>query len=90
MTRYYWIAAALLVALAAGASAWLYPSLPQQIPTHWNFRGQIDGYGDKTWALWLLPLFMIGLLVMFYFLPASRPSTSRSTRFGQRISTSWY
>ncbi len=81
MTRYYWIAAAVLVALAAGASAWLYQSLPQQIPTHWNIRGEIDDYGNKAWAVWLMPLTMIGMLVLFAFLPALSPRHFEVDRF---------
>jgi uncharacterized membrane protein len=81
MTRYYWIAAAVLVALAAGASAWLYPSLPEQIPTHWNIKGEIDGYGDKAWAMWIMPLLMIGMLVLFAFLPALSPRHFEVDRF---------
>jgi uncharacterized membrane protein len=73
MTRVYWIVTLLLIAAAVGASAWLYPSLPQRIPTHWNIRGEIDGYGDKNWALFLLPAFMVPLTLLFYFLPALSP-----------------
>jgi uncharacterized membrane protein len=51
----------------------LYPSLPQQIPTHWNIKGEIDGYGNKDWALFLLPGTMVLLVLLFYFLPALSP-----------------
>ena len=83
MTRVYWIIAILLIAIAAGAAAWLYPSLPEQIPTHWNIRGEVDGYGGK-WTLFLFPVMMAGMLVLFYFLPALSPKhfevdTFRST-----------
>jgi uncharacterized membrane protein len=83
MTRVYWIIAILLVAIAAGATAWLYASLPERIPTHWNIRGEVDGYGGK-WTLFLFPATMAGMLVLFYFLPALSPKhfevdTSRST-----------
>jgi uncharacterized membrane protein len=54
-------------------SAWLYPSLPERIPTHWNIRGEIDGYGEKNWALFLLPGMMVPLILLFYFLPALSP-----------------
>ena len=43
------------------------------IPTHWNIKGQIDGYGSKHWAVFLMPVFMVALLVFFYFLPALSP-----------------
>jgi len=83
MTRVYWIIAILLIAIAAGAAAWLYPSLPEQVPTHWNIRGEVDGYGGK-WTLFLFPVMMAGMLVLFYFLPALSPKhfevdTFRST-----------
>ena len=83
MTRIYWIIAFLMVAIATAATAWFYSSLPEQIPTHWNIRGQVDGHGGK-WTLFLFPLMMVGMLVLFYFLPALSPrhfelDTFRST-----------
>jgi uncharacterized membrane protein len=72
MTRLYWIVAVALVVVAWGASAWLYPGLPARIPTHWNFRGEIEGYGSKA-TTFLLPAFMVGLLALFWFLPALSP-----------------
>jgi immunity protein, SdpI family len=74
MTRIYWAIAIAIVALAAGAAGWLSPTLPEQIPTHWNIRGEIDGYGGK-WTLFMLPVVMAATLVLFYFLPALSPRT---------------
>jgi uncharacterized membrane protein len=74
MTRVYWAGSILLVALAAGAAAWLAPNLPDQIPTHWNIHNEVDGYGGK-WTLFLTPLVMVGVLVLFYFLPALSPKS---------------
>jgi DNA-binding transcriptional ArsR family regulator/uncharacterized membrane protein len=61
-----WDAAAII------APAWLYPGLPDQIPTHWNIEGKVDGYGGK-WTLFAFPGLMAGMLVLFYFLPALSP-----------------
>jgi uncharacterized membrane protein len=72
MTRVYWIIAFLMVAASIAAPAWLYPGLPDRIPTHWNIRGEVDGYGGK-WTLFLFPAIMAGMLVLFYFLPALSP-----------------
>jgi uncharacterized membrane protein len=82
--RGYWIAAIVLVLIAAGVSLWLYPTLPDRIPTHWNIHGEVDGYGNKQWAVFLMPVSMGGMLVLFYFLPALSPKhfevdTFRST-----------
>jgi uncharacterized membrane protein len=83
MTRVYWVVALLLVAISAGAAAWISPQLPDRIPTHWNIRGEVDGYGGK-WTLYLMPIMTTGMLVLFYFLPALSPKsfevdTSRPT-----------
>ena len=40
MTRIYWIVALIIVAASIAAPAWLYPSLPDRIPTHWNIQGR--------------------------------------------------
>lgn len=29
-----------------------YPSLPDTVPMHWGFDGQVDGWGRNTWC-WL-------------------------------------
>jgi uncharacterized membrane protein len=84
MSRPYWIIAVLLTVVAWLLAAWLYPSLPQRIPTHWNFEGKVDGWGDKSWATFLMPGAMVFFLVFFAFLPALSPrhfevDTFRST-----------
>jgi uncharacterized membrane protein len=73
MTRTYYAAAAILVVLAAGASALLYPRLPQTIPIHWNIHGQVDGFGDKSIGLFIMPAMMVLLLGLFHALPWLSP-----------------
>jgi uncharacterized membrane protein len=67
------VVAVLLVVAAWGASALLLPDLPAKIPTHWNIKGEIDGYGSKTWAAFLMPAGMLGMLLLFLALPALSP-----------------
>lgn len=73
MTRGYWAVAIGLTALVWAVSAWYYPSLPQRVPTHWNIHGQVDGYGDKQWAVFMMPAFIVIMLAIFAFLPALSP-----------------
>ena len=73
MSRPYWIIAGLLTLTAWALAAWLYPSLPQRMPTHWNIKGTVDGWGDKSWATFLMPGMMIAFLILFAFLPALSP-----------------
>jgi uncharacterized membrane protein len=46
--------------------------LPDTIPTHWNIKGEIDGYGPKA-TLFLMPGIMVGMILMFAALPAVSP-----------------
>lgn len=62
--------------ICAGAlvfSAVLYPRMPDRIPTHWNWKGEIDGWGDKHWAAWMLPGGMLLMLLVFQALPWLSP-----------------
>jgi len=72
MKSWYWIASILVVLAMTGATLWLYPGLPDRIPTHWNLRGEIDGYGSKS-TVFLLPAIMAVLLVFFRALPWLSP-----------------
>jgi uncharacterized membrane protein len=73
MKHWQWFLALGLVALTWAASFVLYPRFPERIPTHWNIKGQIDGYGSKHWAVFLVPLMVTGMLVLFKILPALSP-----------------
>lgn len=42
-----------------------YPDLPDKIPTHFNARGEPDGWRPKTWInLLILPIGQIGLYIL--------------------------
>jgi uncharacterized membrane protein len=62
-----------LIGMALAVSAWLYPALPDVIPTHWNIRGEADGFGPKGVAAWLLPMVALGLLGFMCLIPWLSP-----------------
>lgn len=72
MTRGYWIITLAILGVSLAATAWLYPGLPDSIPTHWDLAGKVDGRGGK-WTIFLLPAMMPAVLALFYFLPALSP-----------------
>jgi uncharacterized membrane protein len=41
----------LLIGVAVAVAAYLYPDLPEQIPTHWNIEGEVDDYTPKPWGV---------------------------------------
>src|SRR5262245_49193657 len=81
MSRSYWVIAVGLTLLTVGFSMAIYPRLPEQIPTHWNIKGEIDAYGSKQWAAFLLPGMMVLFLRLFRVLPWLSPKRlKRSAR----------
>ena len=54
-----------LLPIAVGLA--LYGRLPQQMPTHWNIHGQVDGYSSKAFAVFGLPLLLAGINLLVWF-----------------------
>lgn len=73
MTRVRYFLAIALVVGAVVTTVVAYPHLPSSVPVHWNFHNQIDRYAPK-WTLFLLgPGSMVGMIVLFAFLPWLSP-----------------
>jgi len=47
--------------------AYYWNVLPEEVPIHWNAKGEPDGWGSKWWGISLMPLINI---VMYFFLGA--------------------
>ncbi|ELX09855.1 hypothetical protein DUF1648 [Janthinobacterium sp. HH01] len=71
-TRYLLFCFALIAAVCA-ATFYLWPQLPERVPTHWNIDGVVDGYSSRA-ALWLLgPGLMTVMALTGVVLPAISP-----------------
>jgi len=68
MKRPYFIASMFLILGVVIVSVIFYPRLPEQIPTHWNIHGKVDDYSAKFWGLFLMPLILTGIILLFRFL----------------------
>lgn len=64
-----------------GASAVVWNRVPAQMPTHWNIRGEVDGYGGRLEGLLLLPMIALGLYVMLLVLPRLDPGRANYASF---------
>jgi uncharacterized membrane protein len=65
-----WILTILLLSFAG--VMWVYPSLPSEIPTHWNMAGDVDDYSTKSMIL-VLAAIPIALYLLMVFLPKIDP-----------------
>ena len=71
----------IFIAITIAVTAWMYPSLPEQIPTHWNFQGEVDDYTPKPWGVMIMPLAAIFIFVMMKLIPVISPQGFRTDQF---------
>jgi uncharacterized membrane protein len=65
--------AAVLTALVWIGTAVVYPRLPETMPTHWNLKGEPDGFSPKTYGAFMMPIGMLVMLVIALVLPRISP-----------------
>lgn len=57
-----------LVLISAILSLVMYPSLPDQIPTHWDIKGNVDGHMNKSiMVAMLMPMVQFFMVIIMYF-----------------------
>lgn len=72
----------IIVILLAFATAWyFYPLLPDQVASHWNTQGQVDGYMSKFWGLFLMPILMVIFTILFFVIPNIDPEKKNIEKF---------
>jgi uncharacterized membrane protein len=50
---------AILLPVFVGVVLW--NQLPEQIPSHWNMQGEIDGYSSKSFSVFGLPMILLAI-----------------------------
>lgn len=80
-TRNTTIIVLLLIAVAVIAGVLLWDQLPEQMASHWNTNDQVDGYMSKFWGVFLMPLVVLGMLVLFIALPGMDPLKANIAEF---------
>ena len=62
-----------LFLIAVVVAAWLYPRLPAEVPTHWDFQGHVNGTMSRFWGAAMLALVILGLAMLSWLLPVISP-----------------
>ncbi len=70
-----------VIAVAALASALAWNRLPAEVPTHWNVRGEPDGWSPRIMAALMLPLLVTGIAVGLRVLPRIDPRRENYEKF---------
>jgi uncharacterized membrane protein len=52
---------------------YFYPRMPEKMASHWDSRGEVNGYMSRIWALFLMPMISTVMFVLFIFIPRIDP-----------------
>lgn len=63
----------IFLAAIIGVAIFLAPCIPDQIPSHWNAQGQVDGYSSKPIVVFLLLGVLAAIYLLMLFLPRLDP-----------------
>ncbi len=66
--------------------ALFYSRLPEQMPMHWGFDGEINRYGAKS-GIWLLGSIPLVLTLLFNILPKIDPRKENYSKFTSQYNT---
>ena len=70
-----------LVSFVLAFSFYQAPCLPDKLASHWSLSGEVNGYMDKFWGLFLMPIISLVLAVMFLLLPKIDPLKENMAKF---------
>jgi uncharacterized membrane protein len=72
----------LIIIAAFGAYVvWIYPGLPDPMPTHWNAAGEIDDYSSKPFGATIIGLVPVFSFAIFKLIPVISPRGFRTESF---------
>jgi uncharacterized membrane protein len=72
------------------AAILVYPRMPEQVPIHWNVRGEVDNYGSRLFGTFSLPLLNIFMYFLFILLPMLDPKRANYSKFDSSYLTIRY
>lgn len=59
----------------------LYPFMPEQMASHWDISGNVDGYTSAFWGLAIFPILIIIFSILFSILPNIDPEKKNIEKF---------
>lgn len=85
LNKTYLILAWMIATITLGIFLTLYHDLPEQVPIHWNLKGEIDRYGSKN-TLWLIGMLPLAIVLLLTFLPKWDPRREKYASHGKAYS----
>ena len=73
----------ILILIAFASSFYFYSVFPPEVPTHWNFNGEVDQWSSKAVGAFLFPAIILGMYILFLVLPFADPKKERYSEFAK-------
>lgn len=70
-----------IILLSFVIGLYLYPKMPDSLASHWNFKGEVDGYMSKFWGVFLMPLVSVVMFFLFILIPRIDPLKQNIEKF---------
>lgn len=70
-----------LIILSVAAGIYFYPMLPERVASHWNAAGEVDGYMNRFWGAFLLPIILILIYLLMVIVPGIDPKKENIKKF---------
>ena len=58
-----------------------YPRMPEKMASHWNAQGRVDDYLSRFWGMFLIPIALVGLALLFMAIPRIDPLKENIEKF---------
>lgn len=62
-----------IIILTVVAGAIVYPQLPDQMASHWDASGQVNGVMDRFWGVLMMPIALVVLFLLYLAIPRIDP-----------------
>ncbi len=70
-----------LVIVSFLISFYFQPQVPDEMASHWNTAGEVDGYTSKFWGLFLMPIIVVVIALLFLAIPRIDPLKANIKKF---------
>jgi len=71
----------IVAAITLVVCIWAYPQLPARVATHWDFRGEPNGYSGRFFATFLFPVIIAVVAAVAQVLPKIDPKGKNYLKF---------
>jgi len=73
--------ALIIVGLTFLTGLYFYNLVPDMMASHWDFRGNVNGYMSKFWGLFLMPIISFVIFLLLVFIPKLDPLKANVDKF---------